>query len=199
MNRIRISALQDTLGAAEYLLGKLLVINSEEGHFSGIITETEAYLWDDPASHSFCGITNRNKDMFLSAGHIYIYTVYGVHNCLNIVTAPAGKGEAVLIRSMKPVAGIKKMIRLRNTDDIRLLTRGPGRLTEAMGISRRYSGSRLFSGFCSVYDTGYNGFTIARSGRIGVSKGKDPRYRFYISSDMAFVSGMRKNTDITNI
>ncbi len=198
MKRIRLSALYDTLAAAQYLLGKLLVVNTDEGHFSGIITETEAYLRDDPACHAAKGLTRRNRDMFLDKGHIYVYKIYGLHVCLNIVTAPAGVGEAVLIRSVIPVCGIGKMQRLRGVRDIGKLTSGPGNLTRAFGLKAEHSGRKLFDGLCSVYDTGCDGFHIAVSPRIGISKGKELPYRFYIADRPDFVSGPKQNGAVKN-
>ncbi|MBO4548020.1 MAG: DNA-3-methyladenine glycosylase [Abditibacteriota bacterium] len=188
MKRIRISELKDTLSAARCLPGKLLVVNSPHGRVSGVITETEAYLSDDPACHAYRGMTERNRDMFLSPGHIYVYRIYGMHLCVNIVTAPPGVGEAVLIRAAMPVRGIDLMRRRRGLADVRLLARGPANLVKAFGIEADASGSKLFDGVISVYDTEKDPPDIAASPRIGVSCGKELEYRFYCKSLKDFVS-----------
>lgn len=110
---------------APLLLGARLTVRG----CAGILTETEAYTPDDPASHSFPGPTRRNAAMFGPAGHAYVYRIYGLHWCLNVVGLP---GHAVLIRAMQPVEGIALMQARRGRTD--RLTTGPGRLAQALGI-----------------------------------------------------------------
>jgi DNA-3-methyladenine glycosylase len=100
---------QDTVSLAQSLLGKILVFESPKGLIAGKIVETEAYLQTDPSSHSFGGKTSRNSTMFEKAGTIYIYQIYGLYHCLNIVSNQKNIGEAVLIRALEPVLGIEKM------------------------------------------------------------------------------------------
>jgi DNA-3-methyladenine glycosylase len=115
---------QDAMVVAPQLLGATLrVVGADDLQRSGVITEVEAYTADDPASHSFRGRTARNASMFGPPGHWYVYLIYGIHHCLNVVTGPVGDGQAVLIRSLHWV-------------------RGPGRLTAALGVDRRLDGAR---------------------------------------------------------
>ena len=112
------------------------------------IVETEAYLAQgDAASHSACGRTNRNAAMFLAPGHAYVYLIYGVHHCLNVVTAPEGVGEAVLLRAAEPLTGHSELV-LRRGAGVRErdLCRGPGRLCQALGLTRAHDGRALFAG-----------------------------------------------------
>ncbi len=192
MKRIRIGELSDTLNAARYLLGKLLVVHSPEGRVSGVITETEAYLSGDPACHAFRGLTERNRDMFLAPGHIYVYQIYGLHLCVNIVTAPAGTGEAVLIRAAMPTGGVELMRQRRGVRDAKLLARGPANLTKAFGIGREASGRRLFDGLISVYDRGDDPPEIVSGPRIGISCGREWEYRFYCKSMTDYVSHYKR-------
>jgi len=109
----------------------------------GIIVEVEAYHHTDPAAHSYGGQTQRNAVMFGPAGYTYVYRSYGIHWCVNFVCEPAGSASAVLIRALEPIEGLPKMQRRRHTKEIRLLCSGPGRLTQALGITHAQNACAL--------------------------------------------------------
>lgn len=127
---------------AQDLLGKYLVRNFPEGKTMVKIVETEAYLGiDDPASHSYQGkITPRNKVMYQQGGVFYVYKIYGMYYCLNVVVNRKDIPQAVFIRAAQPVAGIEIMMKKRGIKDIKKLCNGPGRLTQALGINLDFYG-----------------------------------------------------------
>ena len=121
--------------AARELLGAYLLRATPRGWIGGEIVETEAYLAaGDPGSHSRSGETRRNASMFSRAGHAYVYRIYGLHHCANVVTGAAGRGEAVLVRALAPRFGYEFMARARGTDDPRAWCSGPAKLVRALGI-----------------------------------------------------------------
>lgn len=122
------------LQAAPLLLGCELVRRTPQGRLRLKIVETEAYHQNDPASHSFRGLTPRTAPMFQAGGRLYVYFTYGMHYCLNVVTGQKGVGEAVLLRAAEPLEGIKIMQANRVIDDIQNLANGPGKLAQALGI-----------------------------------------------------------------
>ncbi len=156
----------DTLTLAQLLLGCELVHESPEGITAGIIVETEGYITGDPACHAYRRETKRNAAMFGPAGTLYVYQIYNHYNCINVVTGPAGVGEAVLIRALEPTEGVDLMALRRNeafktgferyrsntidpatTEGFKSLANGPGKLVIALGISRtEHNFSSLTSG-----------------------------------------------------
>ncbi|HKP94779.1 MAG TPA: DNA-3-methyladenine glycosylase [Fibrobacteria bacterium] len=135
-----------TVEVARDLLGAVLAHRSPQGLAAGRIVETEAYLCDDPACHAARGPTRRNQAMFGPPGRSYIYLIYGMYHCFNVVTSPRGVGEAVLIRALEPVAGLDLMARRRGTDSPKALCSGPGKLVIALGIAGVPDGSDLRKG-----------------------------------------------------
>ncbi len=166
-----------TVQVARDLLGKVLV----HGATAGRIVETEAYLGgDDLASHSARGITPRTKVIFGPPGHAYVYFIYGMYECLNIVAEPDGKAGCVLIRALQPVAGIELMQKRRPAArKIHDLASGPGKLTLAMGITRAHNGADLTRGPLVVrMPRRETDFEIAVTPRIGITKCADWPLRF---------------------
>jgi DNA-3-methyladenine glycosylase len=177
-----------TVEVARSLLGKILVHDSEAGIAAGRIVETEAYLFqDDPACHAAHGKTNRNAAMFGPPGTTYVYLVYGLHYCFNVVTGKEGEGEAVLIRSLEPLAGLDLMASRRGTAKIRLLTNGPGRLCQALAIGPALNGSDLCASPLCLTEDGYPETEAITTGRVGITVATALPLRFYIAGN-AYVS-----------
>jgi DNA-3-methyladenine glycosylase len=178
----------DTITLAQQLLGCVLVHQTPEGHTSGVIVETEAYLTNDPACHAYRRKTTRNAAMFGPAGTVYVYQIYGMHYCVNIVSNNEGIGEAVLIRALEPKEGIEQMQRRRQTTDLRQLSSGPAKLVKALGISLPiHNGSTLTEGSLFITPSVLSQFQMVTTTRIGITQGADLPYRFYVK-DNAFVS-----------
>ncbi len=151
------------------------------------IVETEAYHQDDPASHSYRGQTKRTAPMFKSAGHIYVYFTYGRHYCINIVTGPAGQGEAVLLRAAEPLNGIRLIRQNRQTakGDIQL-TNGPGKLAQALGITNANMSGKLLGNDTFILrppDKQLKKSDIVITTRVGISKAAKKPWRFYIAGN----------------
>jgi DNA-3-methyladenine glycosylase len=186
---------QDTVSVAKALLGAYLVHDAPQGRTAGRIVETEAYLFSgDPACHAHQGKTRRNAAMFGPPGHAYIYFVYGMYYCFNVVTAPEGVGEAVLVRALEPCAGIPLMQQRRGTRDLKALCSGPGKLVLAMGLLKDLNGCPLFRGPLTIRSQG--SFPRGRSApkekivattRIGISRAAALPLRFCLKGN-PFVS-----------
>jgi len=175
-----------TIEVARGLLGKVLV----HGETAGIIVETEAYPGgDDLASHSARGITERTRVIFGPPGHAYVYLIYGVYECLNIVAEPNGQPGCVLIRAVEPTSGLEIMkTRRPAAKRPEALTNGPGKLTLALGITRHHYGIDLTSGPLTVQrPPNQPRFHIATTPRIGITHCADRPLRFLIK-DNPFVS-----------
>jgi DNA-3-methyladenine glycosylase len=173
----------DSLAAAPLLLGCYLVRETPAGRL-------KAYHQDDPASHSFRGLTLRTAPMFQAGGRLYVYFTYGMHYCLNIVTGPAGTGEAVLIRAAEPLEGIDIMRANRGIEDTKNLTNGPGKLAQALGIfDTSLSGKILNKSSISLEVPAGKArkADIITGPRIGITKAAEQPWRFYIKAN-PFVS-----------
>jgi DNA-3-methyladenine glycosylase len=173
-----------TVRVARALLGKIIMHRG----VSGRIVETEAYLGPgDEAAHSARGLTPRTKVIFGPPGHAYVYLIYGMYECLNLVAEPEGVPGCVLIRALEPLTGLKRMQHRRpgasRPED---LANGPGKLTRALGITLRHNGTDVTHGPITVHDD-QTPVDVAVSTRIGISKSADLPLRFFIR-DNRFVS-----------
>lgn len=176
---------KDTIQIARELLGTCLVHETPECRVAGRIVETEAYLYkEDPACHASRGKTNRNAAMFGPPGHAYIYFIYGLYHCFNVVTAPEGVGEAVLIRALEPIKGIATMELRRKTNVLKNLCSGPSKLVQAMGLTREQNGCALTTGPLTIHSResfgGCPPFEIEISTRIGINVGAELPLRFCV-------------------
>lgn len=156
---------------ARDLIGRFLILRGA----GGIVTETEAYAPDDPASHSFPGPTARNAAMFGAPGRAYVYRSYGIHWCLNVVCAP---GHAVLLRAIEPQRGLKQMAARRGTDKARLLASGPGRLGQALGIGPGDNHHAFDQADFGFLPDALPGAQIISGPRIGISRATHYPWRF---------------------
>jgi DNA-3-methyladenine glycosylase len=189
-----------TLDVAADLLGKVLVHRRRDATTSGVIVEVEAYIGEsDPACHAAPGPTRRNRPLYGTPGHAYVYLNYGIHSLFNVVTEAPGSPAAVLIRALDPLDGVDLMRRCRRTGGLRdpkaagvhALCRGPGNLTVAMGITLAennldLSGQRLF-----VEDRGIRFDAVNWGPRIGINVGTEHPWRAFVAGHPA-VSGRRR-------
>ena len=163
----------DAVRVARRLIGAHLYVNDVGGR----IVETEAYDRDDPASHSHRGPTARNASMFGPPGHAYVYRSYGIHWCLNLVCREAGHGAGVLLRAIEPLAGIDRMRERRGLDELRLLCSGPGRLGQALAITRALDGLAIDAPPFELR-LEKRPVEVIDGPRIGISKAREQRWRF---------------------
>jgi DNA-3-methyladenine glycosylase len=182
----------DTLQLARYLIGKVVVHDTDDGRLSGVIVETEAYPIGDSASHAFRGETEHNHSMFLEHGHAHVYFTYGSSFMLNVTSETVGVGGGVLLRALEPLEGIEEMQRSRGGAGLLDLARGPGRLTRAMQIDFEQDGLDL----CStaplwLATNGPTAVVIGQSVRIGLTRNVDRRLRFYVKGN-PYVSGPKR-------
>lgn len=182
----------ETEALARYLIGKVLVHEVTSGRLSGRIVETEAYPPGDASGHAFRGPTPGTRSLYLVPGHAYVYFIYGRYYLLNISSEPAGIGAGVLLRALEPLEGIQEMVRRRGITRLLDLARGPGRLTQALGIDKRHDGldlcgeGPLWLGTAKL-PVGQIG--VAR--RIGISREVYQPRRFY-ELGSPYMSGAKK-------
>jgi DNA-3-methyladenine glycosylase len=194
---------RDPRRVARALLGKLLIRKTPRGILAGRIVETEAYLGQgDAAAHAAAGRTARNAVLFGPPGHAYVYFIYGNHYCLNVSCLPDGVPGCVLFRALEPVSGIERMAEargmevarefdLRKISSLKKLSSGPGRMTEAMEITReRDNGKSLVSlrSDLRLADDGYRVGRVTITPRIGIVKSAEQPLRYFIAGN-PFVSG----------
>ena len=155
------------------LVGATLLVNG----VGGTIVEVEAYAADDPAAHGYGGRTTRNAAMFGPPGHAYVYRSYGIHWCLNFVCEDEGVAAAVLIRALEPTEGLDAMRARRGVDDVRLLCSGPGRLCQALAVTRQHDGVELdrppFELRARTGDV-----ALAAGPRIGITRAPEEPWRY---------------------
>ena len=189
----------DVVTIAKELIGKIIVTDTHNNITSGRIVETEAYVAHiDKASHAYNGKrTLRNEAMYYAAGTVYVYICYGMHNMLNIVTNDKDVPDAILIRALEPISGIEIMLERTNKKVLdNTLTKGPGNVAKAMGISKYFSGKVLKDEINIFQDeVAYQQDEIGISKRIGIdSAGLDALlpYRFFVKGNK-YVSGRPVN------
>lgn len=186
-----------TLIVAQELIGKLLVHYTEDGPIGGIIVETEAYCGDgDPASHASRGVTPRNKIMFGPAGFAYVYFNYGIHNLFNVVTDSEGTAGAVLIRALEPVKGLETMKSRRKKSVAEELCNGPACLTQALGINLTHNGHCLKDKPLMIENGYNNNLRIVCGPRIGITKGTDKDWRFYVEGNPCVSKSSRRKDEV---
>ncbi len=186
---------RNTKQLAKDLLGKIHVRNFSNKLLAGRIVETEAYLCkNDEASHSFRGKSTRNKVMFSSSGLLYVYQIYGIHFCCNVVSGIIDEGSAVLIRAIEPIENIETMSLNRfgdkplNHKNLVNLTNGPAKLCQALAINLSDNGVNLLGDKIYILDSPHiSKNNIVQTTRIGITKSKELPLRFYIK-DNPFVS-----------
>ena len=173
---------KDTVKVARNLLGKKIVRKIGRHELSGIITETEAYRYkDDPASHAFNKITDRNRIMFGEVGSAYVYFTYGMHYCFNVVArSPNTAAGAVLIRAIKPETGVDIMQENRGDVSLKNISNGPAKLAQSLAITKEHYGVDLTKRSDMYISTGIRPVKIISSTRVGISKATDKLWNFKI-------------------
>jgi DNA-3-methyladenine glycosylase len=158
---------------APELVGATLLVDGVGGR----IVEVEAYDGEDPAAHGFRGRTARNASMFGPPGHAYVYRSYGIHWCLNLVCDEEGRAEAVLLRALEPTQGLERMRARRGLDEPRLLCAGPGRLCQALGVTREHDGLPLDAPPFELRRVG-EPVDVVAGPRIGISVAVEQPWRY---------------------
>jgi len=164
---------------AESLLGCVV----RHGDTAGVIVETEAYHQSEPACHAYVGLTARTSTLFGPPGRAYVYFSYGIHALLNAVSEPEGVGAAVLIRALEPLAGIDHMRARRGLERVEDLCSGPGKLTQALGVTLELNGTDLAAGpiVIEAPPPGWDDLEVAVGPRIGITKAAELPWRFAVA------------------
>ena len=190
-----------SLVVARELLGCTLVRRTSDGTvLSGRIVETEAYMPNDPSCHAHRGESLKARSMFRAGGIAYVYLIYGIYHCLNVVTGAAKEGAAVLIRAVEPLMGIESMIANRGTGVVRDLARGPGRLCQALQIDRALDGSCITSADCPLVVVAGEALpdaAVAQTPRIGINvslRAIEAPWRLIVR-DNSWISGTRRQNN----
>ena len=172
--------------AAPALIGWTLLVEGVGGR----IVEVEAYAADDPASHSYRGPTPRAAVMFGAPGRLYVYRSYGLHWCANIVCEPPGRGAAVLLRALEPTHGVDAMRQRRGVADARLLCSGPGRLTQALGLTGADNTADLTVAPFELVAP-HEAAVVERTPRVGITRATDRLWR-YVEAGSSWSSRARR-------
>jgi DNA-3-methyladenine glycosylase len=155
------------------IIGTTLLFNGA----GGIIVEVEAYHHTDPAAHSYVGRTERNAVMFGPPGYLYVYRSYGIHWCMNFVCERDGSASAVLVRAIEPQHGLRAMAKRRGTDEVRQLCSGPGKICQALGITRAENGLALDEKPFELFAREEKA-SVVRGPRIGITKAVEKPWRY---------------------
>jgi len=180
----------DTVKLARYLIGKTVVHDSPHGRLAGRIVETEAYPVGDAAGHAFSGLSAANRSLFLPRGHAYVRFTYGSCWIFNVSSESGGVGAGVLIRAIEPLEGVGPMMRSRGVSRVLDVARGPGRLSSALQIDKRFDGVDLCDRVSPLWlgAAVWPASAIGVSTRIGLSRETDRKLRFYERGN-PYVSG----------
>jgi len=168
-----------TLEVARDILGKYFVYESPEGRLAARIVEVEAYIGeDDPARHASAGLTERTRPMFGPGGFTYVYFIYGMYHCLNLVTEKKGSPAALLVRAGEPADGYDVMRGPASGKDRNSLLAGPGKFCRAMGLTRSHNNLDLIGPVAYVEDRGSTVKKLKQTPRVGISTAKERPWRF---------------------
>jgi DNA-3-methyladenine glycosylase len=173
---------------APELIGATLLVDG----VGGTIVEVEAYDHEDPAAHGYRGRTERNASMFGPPGHAYVYRSYGVHWCLNLVCEEEGSASAVLLRALEPEQGVDAMRDRRGVDDPRLLAAGPGRLCQALGVTREHDGLPLDRPPFELHARAGE-VQVVTGPRIGITQAADRPWRYGLSGSRFVSRALRRS------
>jgi DNA-3-methyladenine glycosylase len=180
-----------TLEVARDLLGKIIICDFPRGRLGARIAEVEAYIGeDDPACHAAPGPTDRNLVMYGRPGFSYVYFIYGMYHCFNIVTERRGFPAAVLLRAAEPIEGLEMMRRNSPHGRIATILSGPGKLCRAFGLTVKHSGVDLTGDMIYLRDSPAPESGIVITRRVGINRGADLPYRYFLG-DSSAVSGPR--------